>query len=271
MAVFGRMENALDSWGRSHSVSPLNFQYACAMSGLMCLVCWVVGFASSGFIPSIPPWWDAQQTAKHYRDHETGIQAGTVMMLLSAILYLPFTIAMARHMQCIPNIDYVIHTLQLAAGIVATTTYTVTCMALGTANFRLAHRPPEITQAFSDLYWIASFFEALPFTFQSFAFAYATIVDPRPRRPFPKSIALINIAVPVLYFPSTLVHCTTTGVLAWNGAISYWVAVVGFFVQILVDVICLVLAAPSDICARDKSCVEIGEPDSHDARGIIPH
>lgn len=226
-------------------MSARNFQYACAASGVLCSLTFLLGFVASGFLPPVRPWWDAERTVQHYRDHETGIQAGTAMLLISGGAYLPLTAGISAQMRRIPGIHYSVIAVQLAAGAAGIFTFMLPGMFLGVTNFRL-DRPIEITQALNDMFWITALMPWPTFIVQNYAFAYAIIVDSRPKSLFPKSVAIMNIIVPIFFTFATGVHTVKTGPFAWNGGLTFWTVGSTFLIQLVVESACLARAARNE-------------------------
>ncbi|PNY19956.1 Uncharacterized protein TCAP_07432 [Tolypocladium capitatum] len=241
MPLVAYMNDFLNRCGRSPILSPRNFQYACAFSGILVLIITIVAFAASGFLPPPPPSWDAEQVAEHYREHETGIQAGAALLAISGMSYLAFTAAISAQMRRIPNLPHAASALQLASGAACAGIFEMVGLILAATNYRL-ERPAEITQALNDLFWFMAVLSWPIFMAQGFALAYAILIDCRPKPPFPKPIAIVSIVVPILYVPGIAVHCTKTGPLAWSGVLSFWIPLCAFGVQTVIDSICLLRA-----------------------------
>jgi hypothetical protein len=72
------------------------------------------------------------------------------------------------------------------------------------------------------------------------------MIDSRPTTLFPKWMALLNIAVPIIFVPGIAIHTVTTGPLAWNGAWSFWFAGLTFCLQLIVDSFCLARAVRNE-------------------------
>lgn len=134
------LETFFDRLAQSRWMSPRCFQYACAVSGVLCSVTFFVGFAASGFLPPISPSWDAERTVKHYRDHEHGIQAGSALLVISGMFYLPLTAGISAQMRRIPNLHYAVSALQLASGAAGIFTFMMPGMILAVAT--LSPEPP---------------------------------------------------------------------------------------------------------------------------------
>jgi membrane protein implicated in regulation of membrane protease activity len=59
-------------------------------------------------------------------------------------------------------------------------------------------------------------------------------LDAHPRPVFPRWVAPFNIVTALAILPSALAATVTTGPLAWNGAISFYLRISAFAVYILV-------------------------------------
>jgi hypothetical protein len=203
------------------------------------------------FLPPIPATWGAERTVEHYRKHEKGIQAGAAMLVISGMFYLPLTAAISAQMRRIPNLHYSVSALQLASGAAGIFTFIMPGMILGVANYRL-DRPVEITQVMNELFWITALMPWPTFLVQNFAFAYALLTDTRPQPLFPKPIAIVNIIVPILFIPGIAMHTVYSGPLAWNGALSFWLAGMTFCLQLIVDSFCIARAVSNEVAGGEK-------------------
>lgn len=235
-------QRLLNRWESSPSIASRNFQFACAVSGILCLAFFCVGLAASGFIPPPPPSWDAEMIVQHYRDHHKGMQAGVILITMSGLFYLPLTAALSAQMMRIPGLHYSVSALQLASGAAGIFNFILPGVILGVASYRL-DRPVVITQTLNDLFWFTAVMAVPTFMIQSIAIAYAVISDFRPKPLFPKSVAILNIVAPALSSPVLAIHLAQTGPIAWDGAVSFWVPACAFGIQIITDSICLARAA----------------------------
>lgn len=238
MNALSSVDRSLARLGRSKHFASKNLQYACAGSGILSLVVFFTGMASAGFIPPLSPNLTAEQTTKHYKDHLTGVRVAVIFMMLTGMLYLPFTAAISGQIKRIPNLHSSVHSLQLAAGAAGVFTFLLPPMILAVIAYRL-DRNPEITQALSDLFFIIAIMPWPTFLIQNFAFAYAVLIDEREKPIFPRYIALVNVVAPILFVPAIAMHFAKTGPVAWNGGISFWMPAVVFGSQLIIDSICL--------------------------------
>lgn len=227
-------------------MSSQNFQYACALSGIPLVAFALCSFIACGFLPPIPPSWNAEQTVNHYKAHEKGIYAGVSLLMIASLFYLPLTAVISAQMRRIPNLHPVVSDLQLAAGAGGLFIVIMPAVVLAATNFRL-DRPVEITQALNDLFWVVLVMTYPPMMVQFACIAYATIIDCRPNLLFPKPIAILSILLSVTAVPATVaLHCTKTGPIAWNGAVSFWLPLIIWVLQIVMETLCLARAVSTD-------------------------
>lgn len=218
-------------------------QYYCSISGILCVLLFFLGLVAAGFVPPpIKPTWTAEETAAFYRDHTIGMQAGAGLLLISGMFYLPLSAAISYQMSTIPGLPSLIHRLQLASAAAGIFTFLFPAIALAVLGYRL-DRPVEITQALSDLFWISTFIAWPTFMVQNFAYAFAILWDRSEKPVFPKWLAALNFAVPFLYTPVTGLHCVYGGPLAWDGAWTFWLVGLVFGVELVIDSVCVFLAA----------------------------
>ncbi|RDA88993.1 hypothetical protein CP532_0623 [Ophiocordyceps camponoti-leonardi (nom. inval.)] len=146
------------------------------------------------------------------------------------------------HMRQIPNLNDAVVILQVSCGVVmAYGMLILPGVTLAVITYRL-ERPAEITQALNDFFWFSFMLPWPTFVLQCLALAYAILQDTRPRPVFPKAAAYINIVAPLFLIPSFGMHFVKDGPLAWNGAITFWVAIFAFGLPVVGDILCLTRA-----------------------------
>ncbi|KAI1453532.1 membrane protein [Annulohypoxylon moriforme] len=237
------MGKLFDHFEVPHFTYPRTFQYACIYSSIPLGLCSLAGLLAPGFLPPPSPSLSAEEIVSHYRHHEKGVLASAALLVWSSFFYLAFTIAISNQLQHIPNVHYTIKTLQLMAGLVSSITFLGMGLLLALAAYRL-ERNVEITQLLNDLFWLIFDMGAVPSYFaQYFAFGCSIMVDNNPKHPFPKAMGVSNIITAILFVPGSLaVHIVKTGPMAWDGAVSFWLPLVAWCIQVGIDIIYLTLA-----------------------------
>ncbi|KAK9415727.1 hypothetical protein SUNI508_10205 [Seiridium unicorne] len=221
---------------------PRAFQYACVYSTIPLAICSFAGLLAPGFLPPMSPSWSAEQTVDYYRGHEKRIQAGAALLVWCSLFYLGLTVAISNQLQRISNLHYAVKALQLLSGGVSSIMFLFAGLILGLANYRL-ERSAEITQVLNDLFWFLLVMATPTFVAQYFAFGYGIFVDDSPKRNFPRAMGISNMITAILFLPpGVCVHIFKTGPLAWDGAVSFWLPLVVWGIQMALDFVCLVRA-----------------------------
>jgi hypothetical protein len=179
----------------------------------------------AGFIPPPRPSLSAHQIAQVYAQNPTGIRIGLFIAISGTALYAPFAAAISAQMlrqedRRRPVLAYV----QLINGGLGSLVLMLAFMFMMVAAFDPG-RPAEITKVINELGWIFLVIPFPPFCIQYVAIALAIFQDPSARPLFPRWVAYYNIWIAVAFLPTGLVGFFHHGPFAWNGAISFWLAV----------------------------------------------
>jgi len=95
-------------------------------------------------------------------------------------------------------------------------------------------RSPELTLLTNDLAWI-TFTCGVPFLVALFLFIALSVAwDDQPQPVFPRWIAWFNIAIALLTVPAAFAGLSKSGVLAWDGLLSFWVKNIALAIWIVV-------------------------------------
>jgi hypothetical protein len=65
----------------------------------------------------------------------------------------------------------------------------------------------------------------------------AILRDRRQQPVYPRWVGFVNIWLAVLFCPGNFIYFFRSGPLAWNGLLSWWATVVGFFVWLVVMIV----------------------------------
>lgn len=245
-SLYRSFDAMLGAIGRRPFMSSKSFQYmAGPVCGALSAILFLISLIPAHQFPPIKPYYTPEQTVEFWKEHETGTKWGAAIMLISGTFYLPFTAVISAQMRRIPNLHYSVSALQLAAGSVGLLAFTLPAMVLALIPFRL-DRNPDITQMLTDLFFFTLLMPWPSFIAQNFAFAYAILIDQRPRPLWPKFMAVVNVLAPVLFLPTTGIHCTKIGAFAWNSVLAFWDGGLIFVLQVLVDSLCLFFTIRSE-------------------------
>ena len=189
---------------------------------------WLVGFVVfARWIPPLPPWEGAQQIADLFRARAVPIMTGMVLMIVGSALYLPWTATLADLIKEIEGSSHFLSGTQLAAGIMAASTFFLPAMIWATAAFRPG-RSPEITQALVDLGWLLFITPIAPFILQYLTLAIAIFADHRAQPAFPRWAGYLQLWISITFLPALAAYFMKRGPLAWNGLFVWWIPFVAF-------------------------------------------
>jgi len=179
----------------------------------------------AGFIPPPQPSLSADEIAQVYAQDATSIRIGLLIAITGTALYAPFAAAISAQMmrqedRRRPVLAYV----QLINGGLGSLVLMLAFMFMMVAAFDPT-RPSEITKVINELGWIFLVIPFPPFCIQYVAIAVAIFQDPSEHPVFPRWVAHYNIWIAVAFLPTGLVGFFHHGPFAWNGAISFWLAV----------------------------------------------
>jgi len=219
----------------------MRFQRACAWGGAASITIFIGGFALAGFIPPVGANDSAAEIARHYRDHQVGIQLGGLCFIVAGMFYAAFTGAISAQMSRIPGVHRSVHYVQLASGAFGCLTYLVPGLFLEIAAFRV-DRPDETIRMLNDMFWILAVMPWTPFLTQNWAFAFAILADRRSPSLFPRWLAYFNVWAPISFAPSVLLPFFHAGPFAWQGIFVVWIPAIVFILQFAANVTCLLRA-----------------------------
>lgn len=199
-----------------------------------------------GNTPPMKAYWSAERTVKFWEDHLVGAHVAVGLQLCSGMWYIPFSALISHQIRKVPGIHPIVARTQLAACSAGIFTWMMGAMVLATTTYRL-DRNPEITQVMTDMWWITTMMPWPTFMIQNFAWGYAILKDPRPDRPVPRPIAIINIIAPCIFVLPSAMHTVKTGAFAWHGGVSFWLLGLSFGVQLFTDSAVMVKVALAEV------------------------
>lgn len=195
----------------------------------------LVGFAVlAGFWPPPAEYLSAVDIAAYFRDHETWIRVGMVMMAAGAPFYFVWSAALSKIIGRIEGPMGVLSTVELLGGLLTAIVTLVPPTIWLTAALRAETRTDESIQLFYDFGWIFFDLTFMCSVLQSVALGLAILRDHRSTPLFPRWVAWLAFLVAATYLPLVFVPFLQDGPFAWHGLISFWAVFVMFFVLIVV-------------------------------------
>ncbi|KAG7008274.1 hypothetical protein G7Y79_00006g018940 [Physcia stellaris] len=168
--------------------------------------------------PSLTP----EALVTHYRENEAGMRGSIALIVTLGSFWAMYTAGISRQLARIPGINPTVVWAQLGNGIIGGMCLMIPAVLFASTIYRL-DRNPEVTQLMSDTAWFSIFLVFPPFAAQELLISYGILSDRRPDPLCPHWIAWVNNGFVLGYFPAFGVHCVYRGVLAWNGALNFWV------------------------------------------------
>ncbi|PLB46100.1 hypothetical protein P170DRAFT_439787 [Aspergillus steynii IBT 23096] len=214
-----------------------NWQYLSILSGNLSAICLLLGFVLSGNLPPTKPWWTAERFEEHYHAHIKGTQAATIFLMLGGGFYLPYSAIIAKRMRLIPALDPIIPDLVLACGACGFAAFMLAATFMSVLTFR--DYGAETIRLLNDLMWMAAFLPWPAFWVQMWTVSWGIFSDPGPKTVFPTSMGWVNLVTPLGLAFAAGIHIQKEGPMAWNGALSYWVGLAMYGIQVSYD--CLVM------------------------------
>lgn len=205
-----------------------NYMKMCAWAGPFLTVIWLIGFVTTGFVPSLDPLMTPEAVSAYYVEHIMQIRIGIVIMLIALAFYAPFYSAITIQLCRMKNPSPVM-IAWFAIASAAFMCYLFYCYEIWAAA---TYRPenPTAAQMFNDLVWISYLW---PVTFAPatyFPLAFAILADKRNTEIFPRWYAFYNLWSAFLALTGTFVIFFKVGPFAVNGLFAYWVNLTVFFI-----------------------------------------
>lgn len=212
-------------------------QYKIQLVGAWCGIGYIVSIfigwlLIAGFMPPMSPATGAAQIAAVYQADYTRIRIGMIVVMISALLSIPFAAVLAQMLARIEGgAGVVAYTMLLgAAGNMALTFYPAIWWLV--AAFR-PERAPDLIYLMNDMAWLqflggVTLYLAMPLTC-----AFGAFLDASADPVFPRWSGFANIWLTVLVIPDQLLFFFHTGPFAWDGIFGFWLpvsAVAGFYV-----------------------------------------
>lgn len=200
-------------------------------TGLIAGVVVLVGFVLyPGFFPPMSPTMPADEVAAFYRDNAGMVRATMITWNLVGIMVLPLFMVIVVQMKRMATQSHVLAYCYLTAAVSGATIFALADIFFLVAAFR-PDRSPELVQLLNDMAWIIFVAPVGMLVAQNLLLALAIHLDDGPRRVFPKWVGAVALVTGLAMAPAAGAAAFSSGPLAWDGAVSFWLrngAFVGF-------------------------------------------
>ena len=209
-----------------------NAELLCVHSGLAMAVLMTVGLNLAGFFPPPSAALDAHAAAAIFAENPNRIRFGAILLMFAAVLYWPFSVAIALQMRRIEGVWHPLATTQLLTASATAIAIMIPAFLWLTAAFRPTP-VVEVTQALNDLAWLMFLGAIPPAVIQVLAIA-ACVLLYASQQVFPRWFGFFNLWAASAFLTGEALFFFHSGPFAWNGIISFWLAATVFFLWVSV-------------------------------------
>ena len=203
-------------------------------SGVASIILFAIGWvALMRFIPPLAPSHSAQWIAAHFAAHRTAIRFGAVLMIISAMLWIPWAAAIAAPLRKLERDHPILVPTQVACAAVAAAVIIIGLLCFVVAAFRPGRSASEV-QTLSDMGFIFTIMPFAIFVVWNIALGLAIFADRRPAPAYPRWAGYLCMWMAFLYIPGGALAFFHTGPLAWDGLLAFFVPAIAFFIWIIV-------------------------------------
>ncbi|WP_197374985.1 hypothetical protein [Mycolicibacterium baixiangningiae] len=191
-------------------------------TGLCAGVVVLIGFLIyPGFFPPMSPAMPADEVAAFYRENAALVRATMITWNLCGIMVLPFFMVIVVQMKRMATQSHVLAYCYLTAAVSGATIFALADLFFLVAAFR-PDRSPELVQLLNDMAWIIFVAPVGMLVAQNLLLALAIHLDNGPRPVFPRWVGLVALVTALAMAPAACAAAVSSGPLAWDGAVSFW-------------------------------------------------
>ena len=217
--------------------------------GIYCALLFL-GWWIAGFIPPPSPVEGAGQIAEMYQTNTMQIRIGMVIVMFSAMFYMPWTAIQAYFITRINGRVGMLTWCQIMAG---------SCNVLLTfyppiwwlSNSFRPERMVEITYFINDAAWLMFVGGLTPLLPAIVTIGIAVFINNKPPIYFPRWVGFFNVWLLVLLLPGQLMFFFKTGPFAWDGLLAFWVPISMFVIWFAIMMVMLIKAIAIDEAATE--------------------
>nr|WP_238438677.1 hypothetical protein [Frankia nepalensis] len=209
-------------------------------------ILWIAAFfLFPGFLPPMSPGSAPSEVAAFYGDHTARIRYSMILFNWFCVALIPVLMLIVERMRGMAHRTPIMRYCMIGCAGAAPIAFLTATIFWLLAAFR-PDRAPELTQLYNDLGWI-TFTCGVPFLVaQSLFLAVSIFLDQQEKPVFGRWVAYFNVLVAVALVPAGFAGLAHSGVLAWDGLLSFWVKNIAIALWIIVMSVVLGRALPRD-------------------------
>jgi len=184
----------------------------------------------AGNIPPFPPSADSQAVWQHYADNRLAIMIAMSVCLTITSTYMIWSVAISRVMERIEGPGGLWSKLEIMGGTITCAPIMTACAIWLTAAHEIHNIEPGIAHM---LYWFGWLLIDLAYLVTSFQIAGISIVcmrDKRAKKLVPDAVSWWGWVTVASFFVVSAIPFVSTGPLAFDGVISFWIAFFTWFI-----------------------------------------
>ncbi|KAA0120562.1 hypothetical protein CIW51_03610 [Mycolicibacterium sp. P9-22] len=183
----------------------------------------------AGFLPPPSPSMTAEQTQALWLDNREAKILGMLFSAWGGTIYVIFAILVYSVMSRIER-GRVMSVGQVAMAMFAIAFFCWNFFWLASVGFQADEASADTIDAMSDTGFLMTFAPIPPFTLQYVFIAWVILQD-RSNDPYiPRWVGFANLWCAFFFMPAQFAVLAKTGPFAWNGLLSFWIAVGEFVV-----------------------------------------
>ena len=186
------------------------------------------------FWPPLSPQMSADAVADFYRNNAGWIRFSMVTLNLCGMMLLPLFGVVTVQIKRMAAQSQAFAYCYLMATISGGTIFALAATIFATAAYR-PNRDADLIQVLNDLGWIVFVAPIGMALMQNVMLALAIYFDNGDRPVYPRWLGHVALVVALAMAPAAFSMTATSGPLAWNGAVSFWLRniVFGLFLVVL--------------------------------------
>ena len=180
-------------------------------------------------MPPFPPSATPAEVKAHFQEFRTPLLIALSVVLTMTAFYMAWSIAVSRLMEAVEGKGGILSKLEYLGGTITCAPVTITMAIWLTAAHEVNNLSPEIMHM---LYWMGWLTFDLAYFVTSFQIAAVCIVfarDKREKKLVPSAVVWWGWVTFASFFSVSAIPFVTTGPLAFNGVISFWIAFFSWF------------------------------------------
>jgi hypothetical protein len=203
----------------------IKWQRLCVWSAVVMLTGIFAGLITAGWFPPPSPGDSADEVAAYYIDSGWRIRIGMITMVMLAPLALPLVALIGLHLWQMEGRRWApLALVQVTCGTLTVLAPVLPALIWLINAYQPASRPASEVKLLHDMGWLLFVGTAFFALVQNLAIAFAALSTDKPSV-FPRWVGYFNLWTALLYAPGVLVFCFSSGPMAWNGIVAFWIPV----------------------------------------------